>query len=206
MNSEEPETSSFPAQHPAPQYHPPAPEPQRDRSGLAAVLLALLLVGAVALGVWMYNAFLRGDGEPAAQPPTPETTVVTVTPSSTPQRPTTTVTSTSPVETTETTQTTGETTPPPPAFRAPDHAVQCAANVNWRIFRASDRTSCGFAENVALAMGPHAGSDTTHELTVISPVTGQNYRMTCQAEGGNSYTCRGGDNAVVVLEDRGVRD
>lgn len=172
------------------------------------LLLALLLIGAVTLGVWMYNAFLRSEAPPDARPP--ETTVVTVTPSPPPSSATgttETTTETSPETSTVTsTVTPTATTPAPPAFRAPDHAVQCAANVNWRIFRASDRTSCGFAENVALAMGPHAGSDTTHEVVVISPVTGQNYRMICQAEGGNSYTCRGGDDAVVVLEDRGVRD
>ena len=37
-------------------------------------------------------------------------------------------------------------------------------------------------------------------------VTGQTYTMRCGPEDGNSFTCRGGNNAVVVLEDRAVRD
>lgn len=196
MNPQEPETSSFPAQNSARN-----PSPPRARSGLAAVLLALLLVAAVALGVWMYNAFLRDehpDGHPAAQPA--GTTVVTVEPSSsaapavTP--PTTTVTATA-----EPTPTTPVTT-----FQASEDMVQCAANVNWRIFRGPDRTSCGFAENVAISMGPHSVSAASQEVTVTSPVTGQNYRMTCHHEGEGSYTCRGGDDALVVLEARHVRD
>ncbi|GAB3690748.1 hypothetical protein [Corynebacterium nasicanis] len=190
MNRQDPETSVFPAQ----EYRRP-----RERSGLALVLLALLLLGTVVLGVWIYHTFLRADEAPVTPPPPPQTTVVTVTPTPSTPPPTTTVTSTT--QTTPTTSTTE-----PPTFRAPDYAVQCAANVTWRIFRATDQTSCGFAENVAVAMRPHAGSTTAHELTVHSPVTGQNYRMTCVPEGDSSFTCRGGDNAVVVLEAREIRD
>ncbi|MDO5668937.1 MAG: hypothetical protein Q4G50_02925 [Corynebacterium sp.] len=211
MNPQDPETSSFPAQYPPPQQIPPQAPPRRDRSGLAVVLLALLFLGAVALGVWMYNAFLRSDQEPApTAAPTP-TTVVTVTPTTTSDRPTTTVTSTSepepePEPTTEETTTEEPTTPPPPAYRAPDDAVQCAANVNWRIFRANDQTSCAFAENVAIGMAGHAGDDTAHEIRVNSPVTGQNYLMSCYPQGDNTFICEGGDQAVVILEDRAVRD
>ena len=187
MNPQEPETSSFPAQYPPPQQIPPQQPPRRDRSGLAMVLLALLFLGAVALGVWMYNAFLRADTDDTAAPP--PTTVVTFTPTSN---------SSAPATTSE--------APPPPAYRAPDDAVQCAANVNWRIFRANDHTSCAFAENVAIAMAGNAGDDTAHEVRVNSPVTGQNYAMSCYPQGDNTFICEGGDNAVVILEDRAVRD
>lgn len=212
MNPQEPETSSFPAQYSPPQQIPPQQPPRRDRSGLAMVLLALLFLGAVALGVWMYNAFLRADTDDTAAPP--PTTVVTFTPTSnssapattSSERPTTTVTSTSTsTSTSEPAPTTSE-APPPPAYRAPDDAVQCAANVNWRIFRANDHTSCAFAENVAIAMAGNAGDDTAHEVRVNSPVTGQNYAMSCYPQGDNTFICEGGDNAVVILEDRAVRD
>ncbi|MDO5512847.1 hypothetical protein [Corynebacterium sp.] len=168
------------------------PRRPRERSGLALVLLTLLFLGTVVLGAWIYYTFLRSDDQPAAQPPDPTTTVVTVT-SQPAAPPVTTVTST-------------EATTEAPTFRAPEQAVQCAANVHWRIFRATDQTSCAFAENVAIAMAPHAGANSSQDIEAASPVTGQSYRMTCRSEGGNSYTCRGGDNAVVVLEDRAVRD
>lgn len=237
-DDDEPETSSFPpvGDGSAPLPYQPQYVPGRElstqprRSGLAAVLLAILIIGALALGVWVYNAFLSGgsaDGEgPTVGPAT--TTTLTVPPVS----PTTSM----PEETTETTETTAATaptemaqTPEPvetpgtteateatetttvtaaqrPQFRAPSGAEQCAANVNWRIFRATGATSCGFAENVAIEMAGNSGQPEAHTVRVESPATGQTYTMSCAPEDGNSFTCRGGDNAVVVLEDRAVRD
>lgn len=87
-------------------------------------------------------------------------------------------------------------------FQAPVTAVQCAANVNWRIYAGTTVTSCPFAENVAIAMAGNAGTTTSHQVAVVSPVTEQRYQMTCTTEGGGSFICRGGEDAVVVLEHR----
>lgn len=194
---------------PQPEYHPAAQQSRRERSGLAFLLLAALVLGAVVLGVWMYNALLRGDVPeegPAAAPTTTTTSTAAMAPATTTSSPasapTTTVTST----VTPTTPTTAPEPEPEPAYRAPDSAVQCAANVNWRIFRANDRTSCGLAEAVAVEMAPYSGEPGSALVTAHSPVTGGDYEMACAAQGGNSFVCEGGDNAVVILEDRSVRD
>jgi hypothetical protein len=55
-------------------------------------------------------------------------------------------------------------------------------------------TSCPFAMNVARAYGASGGNT----VMAASPVTGEYYRMWCMA-GGGAITCRGGDDAVVVL-------
>lgn len=192
---------------PQPEYHPAAQQSRRERSGLAFLLLAALVLGAVVLGVWMYNALLRGDvpeeGPAAAPTTTTSTAAMASSPTSSPaSAPTTTVTST----VTPTTPTTAPEPEPESAYRAPDFAVQCAANVNWRIFRANDRTSCGLAEAVAVEMAPYSGEPGSALVTAHSPVTGGDYEMACAAQGGNSFVCEGGDNAVVILEDRSVRD
>lgn len=236
---DEPETNAFPPvdgnaapppheqrQPYQPQYVPgrEQPEARPRRSGLAVGLLALLIIGALALGVWFYSAFLTADenGEPTAAPATTTLTAPTSTPPLTTEETTeeTTTETTSSIEatteiteTTETTEEETDTPPPPtptttqpPSFRASAGAEQCAANVNWRIFRVTDETSCEFAENVAIAMAGNSGQLNIHDVRAESPVTGQTYTMRCGPEDGNSFTCRGGNNAVVVLEDRAVRD
>ncbi|WIM68757.1 hypothetical protein QP027_05055 [Corynebacterium breve] len=89
-------------------------------------------------------------------------------------------------------------------FRAPENAVQCAANVNWRIFT-SGQDECGFAKDVAIAMAGNSGIDGQHEVVVDKQSSGEQATVTCAWEGANSYTCNGG-GATVVLEDRAVRD
>lgn len=204
---------------PAPEYHPPAQPPRRERSGLAIALLAVLVVAALGLGVWIYTALLggdsEGDGTAAATSTTPLTVTSTAAPTTSEAPVTVTVTETpTPEETTpeETTpeEATPEASPTPtqaePGYRAPASAEQCAANVNWRIFRANDQTSCGFAEAVAVQMAPYTGLPGSALIYATSPVTGQEYEMRCIGQGGNSFVCEGGDNAVVILEDRSVRD
>lgn len=215
MTPQDPDTSSFPAQ---PGYYPPSGQPRRGGSGVAIGLLALLVVVAVGLGVWMYNAFLGGDSEetPAAasessSAPEAVTSTVPPTTSTEPETVTTTVdppTTESPEPEPEPEPEVVTVTPTisPGAYRAPDSAVQCAANVNWRIYRANDQTSCGFAESVAVQMSPYAGLPGSAQIEARSPVTGQDYLMNCLAQGDNSYVCQGGDNAVVILESRSVRD
>jgi hypothetical protein len=56
-------------------------------------------------------------------------------------------------------------------------------------------TSCPFALNVANTMMSGASSP----FRVSSPTTGESYLMTCRIEAHGSTTCRGGDDAVVVI-------
>ncbi len=231
---ETPETTAFPPVRDEngrvpyqPQYLESREEPETPgRSILAALLLAALIFGALALGVWIYTTFLSNDDEPTVAPgttteqvsptpeetvtetlePTPEETTETVTeedpePEPQPQEPAPQEPTTAPEETMP-----QATTPQAGAFRAPESAEQCAANVNWRIFRASDATACGFAENVAIAMADNSGRNNIWDVTATSPDTGREHTVRCLPEGANSFTCRGGDNAVIVLEDRAVRD
>lgn len=90
----------------------------------------------------------------------------------------------------------------PGNFRTPSEAQQCALDADWLIYSASAVTSCPFAENVAAAMASHTDAAGERIVTASSPVTGQRYRMMCTAEGGGSFTCRGGTGAIVVLERR----
>ena len=63
----------------------------------------------------------------------------------------------------------------------------------------SNVTSCPFAEEVRRAYasdGPKSSQQRV--VNAFSPVTGQNYTMTCTANGG-LVTCVGGNNAVVYL-------
>lgn len=92
--------------------------------------------------------------------------------------------------------------PVPGRFRAPGEALQCAANVNWRIYAGTEATSCPFAENVAIAMAGNAGTTTSHQVAAHSPVTSREYQVSCTTEGGGSFTCRGGQGAEVILEHR----
>lgn len=196
---------------PTPEYYP-SNEPQRpQRSTPAIALLVLLVIAAVGLGIWLYVALLGGDSDgnsTAAETSTAPVTVTSTAPSQT---------STAPVTVTVTQTPTPEEAPPeeapppppPPAepgYRAPASAEQCAANVNWRIFRANDQTSCGFAEAVAVAMSPYTGLPGSALIYATSPVTGLEYEMRCIGQGGNSFVCEGGNNAVVILEARSVRD
>lgn len=87
-------------------------------------------------------------------------------------------------------------------FQAPEDALQCAANVNWRIYAGTAATSCPFAENVAVAMAGNAGTTTSHRVAVHSPVTSREYQVSCTTEGGGSFTCRGGQGAEIILEHR----
>lgn len=198
-----------------PGYYPPTQPPRRERSGLAIALLAVLVVAALGLGVWLYTALLSGDsgGDGTVATSTTPLTVTSTAPPTTSEAPVTvTVTETptpeetTPEETTPEETTPEETTPAETGYRAPASAEQCAVNVNWRIFRANGQTSCGFAEAVAVQMAPYTGLPGSALIYATSPATGQEYEMRCIGQGGNSFICEGGNNAVVILEDRSVRD
>jgi hypothetical protein len=77
------------------------------------------------------------------------------------------------------------------ASPVPAHAdTQCADRVV-----AVGPTSCPFALNVANTYMSGAGT----AFSVQSPVTGDNYWMTCSIEHHGSTTCRGGDGAEVDI-------
>jgi hypothetical protein len=56
-------------------------------------------------------------------------------------------------------------------------------------------TSCPFALDVANQEMNGGGQS----FSAYSPTTGQSYWMTCSIEGHGSTTCRGGDDAVVII-------
>ncbi|MGP6174892.1 hypothetical protein [Corynebacterium sp. A21] len=137
----------------------------------------------------------------SAASPAPSSTAETTSPKTTePAAPTT--SSATEVPASATVPRASATVPPVEVFEAPSSATQCAANVNWRIFQASGATSCPFAENVAIAMKPNAGTTSVQQVQAISPVTGESYQMNCRPVGQGSFTCEGGEGATVVLEHR----
>jgi len=77
---------------------------------------------------------------------------------------------------------------------APAAPVYSGANCGGGVY-AGPNTSCAFALNVAADWG----SATSNPFSVYSPVTGQNYSMTCTGPGTYEYTvsCEGGNNAFV---------
>ncbi|WP_165858007.1 hypothetical protein [Corynebacterium alimapuense] len=153
--------------------------PTRKRSGLALVLFLLLVVGVVALGLSLFNTVFGGSQQtPIASVQSPA-----VSESSAPE------------------------SIPLSASVVPETAVEvaedldlCLSSQSWHIYRGSVETSCGFAEAVGRAMAPMASSSLAQEIRATSPVTGQDYDMRCEPEDESSFICRGGDNAVVVLE------
>lgn len=90
--------------------------------------------------------------------------------------------------------------------RAPESALQCAANVNWRVFSTTGNGGCGNAEEVAVAMAPHSGSG---QDTIEVPLRAQEGQRPASAKctlvGDNSYECQA-RGVTVFLEDRPVRD
>ena len=61
---------------------------------------------------------------------------------------------------------------------------------------ASSATSCEFAFNVA---GVYASNPGSISIQAFSPVTGQDYVMTCSAWSGGGTVCRGGNDAAVFI-------
>lgn len=70
-----------------------------------------------------------------------------------------------------------------------------------RFYAGTEVTSAPFAEAVAREFRRVYTPDASPSLTLTawSPVTGQNYSMTC-SDNGSYVTCRGGNNAVVYIQ------
>jgi hypothetical protein len=90
----------------------------------------------------------------------------------------------------------------PPRRHSPpggEFTTTCGEGAIW----ANGNTSCPFAENVveqygiANPKGAASGAE-SWVFDVWSPVTEQNYTMTCLREG-DAVVCRGGDDAAVFF-------
>jgi hypothetical protein len=80
--------------------------------------------------------------------------------------------------------------PAQPAQPAQPQGTSCGGNVS-----AGPNTTCTFALNVAAEFLTQGGG--TRTVLVYSPVTNQDYSMSCVA--GVPTVCRGGNNAVVYI-------
>lgn len=83
----------------------------------------------------------------------------------------------------------------------------CQVGDGWGISELSTNTNttCGFAQNVmgALVSGIEPGEDirdyVPKTVTATSPATGETYEMYCADNGVGIITCKGGNNAEVIM-------
>lgn len=204
----------YPGTHytPGPGPMPPPRPPGNKTPILLGVIAALVLV----LGV-MAALLVRAQLSPAR----PDSGTQTAAPMPTTQDPVPTVPTLPPEPTTEppappepTTEPTTEppappepTDPPPPpppepTTQAPKPVTTAPPQHSWppagatlcdQWLAVNSSTSCSFAYQM---IGNYQGPGT---YTVWSPVTNQNYRMTCSAATANVIKCTGGNNAVVWI-------
>ncbi len=81
---------------------------------------------------------------------------------------------------------------PAPAAFADTYCGQASSGAS--VFAGNADTSCDFALSTAEAYWNYGNG--SHPFSVHSPVTGQDYEMTCTGAGS---VCQGGNNAVVYL-------
>ena len=95
--------------------------------------------------------------------------------------------------------TSSSSTPPERTGELPSGATACGgAQGGLHAGRTNDVTSCPFAVAVRDAyLAADPGDDGAATLTVRSPVTGEDYEMSCS--GAVVTTCTGGNDASVVL-------
>ncbi len=144
----------------------------RDRNMLIPIIgiIAVALVGLLAVGGFLLLSKGSGDGSHEGKSTALVTTTVT------------------PTQDTQVQTTTTDPGPPP-------NTSQCNSDVG---VGTGTPTSCGFAVNVRaayLAAGPKGQA---RVIVASSPITGDTYRMSCAPEGG-IVVCRGGNNAVVHI-------
>ena len=162
------------------------PRPPRERSGAGRALgIALLLVGALAAGALMaLGALSLMDRDGGT---TDQTTSAAPTSEQPAEQPTTEPTTSS------------SSTAPERTGELPSGATACGdAQGGLHAGRTNDVTSCPFAVAVRDAyLAADPGDDGAATLTVRSPVTGEDYEMSCS--GAVVTTCTGGNDASVVL-------
>ncbi|QGU01541.1 hypothetical protein CKALI_03290 [Corynebacterium kalinowskii] len=91
---------------------------------------------------------------------------------------------------------------PAPGAAAAAVVEKCGTVGEKAVFTGTTQTSCKFAKAVALAAMGKAGS---FAVQVASPVTGQNYDMSCSEVGGD-MVCTGGNSATVIIRPAGPGD
>lgn len=201
-----PPVHQSPAAYQQPTYEPSAPAPVMmsgadatqppRRRGIGPLATVLLLVGAVVLGALLAVAALRllgGDDTGTAGPPRTTTGSTRAPTSSSTSSPSSATTSSSTSESSSS-STTAERTNELPAG-----ATECSGPKDGvAVGRTTEVTTCPFAQAVREAyLATSPGDDGSATLSVRSPVTGRRYTMRCT--GAVVTTCRGGDNASVVL-------
>ncbi|SQG64608.1 putative serine/threonine protein kinase [Corynebacterium renale] len=161
------------------------------------VIFLLLIVGAIVLAWFVYTQFLtpsQGSGAKTAPVTTTviveETTVVEASQPAPEQR----LPDKEPAA--------PRSQAPTSQFQVPTDAQPCGLTGVFAIYRGSENTTCGFAENTAIAMELNRGQSGTVAVKVNSPTTQLAYDMRCSYRDRDSYVCTGGDNAVVYLEHR----
>lgn len=75
--------------------------------------------------------------------------------------------------------------------QAQNEKTDCGDGVSVR----GPNTSCAFAENV----GAEWRKTHSTSITVHSPTTGEDYKMTC-GPSSSGTVCKGGNNAIVLIE------
>lgn len=192
----------------APGHHMPAPEEDEvDRSDgtpwYMSVAVGVLLAAVVVTGVLLFRSFRKPVvGVPTAPPVTaptsdePSQTQPSQAPTPTAQ-PSHQPSQADPTPVAPSAPPSTESTPPPRTPKAtpkswpPSGATECSSSI-----AVNSHTSCAFAENVARAFDA-AGVGT---VTAYSPVTGQDYSMSCrEASTDGLYVCTGGNDAKVYL-------
>lgn len=182
----------YPGYGQAPGYEP-EPERSTARSVFVTVgILILLLALAAGLGWWVYTTFLQPTARPAPTTMAPQTVTTTTVVVETP-----TTTSSTPSSSAAPTTTQGA----PSAFAVPQSAGYCSGLGLWNVYSGNPSTSCAFAENTAIAMDQLPRFEEQNVVKVVSPVTNTAYSVTCTLETGLSFSCVGGDGAVVYLQD-----
>lgn len=178
-------------------YAPARQEPPPRRTPSAGIIAAAIAAVAVVALLLIWLVGRDGDevaGETATPAVTQTTGATTTEPSPSPTDETTAAQTETPTETATETATSE-----PTQIELPGSAAPCSNVGSMAVYRGNALTSCPFAENVARAFTaleqPVAEAVT---LTgVASPVTGQNYDLTCDFT--TPVRCAGGNNAVVYL-------
>jgi cytoskeletal protein RodZ len=192
----------------APEEGAAAAEPGYDdsepsRSGPSAPVIAVIVAAVALVGVLLFW-FLRGGGEEAVATDTVTTPVQTTTDQAT-DAATDEVTDEVTDEATDTSTATDTPTETPTdepertQIERPASARACNNVGDVVVYRGNDTTSCPFAENVARAYA-ELDQPVSSEVSlngVTSPVTGEDYDLTCEYT--SPVRCTGGNNAVVYI-------
>lgn len=176
---------------------PPTPARRQSNPWKTFVVFLLLIAAATVLAWFVYTEFLSTSKSAGTKAPPVTTTVIV-------EETTVVEASQSAAEERSVEQEASEPRAQVPAsqFQVPADAQPCARTGKFAVYGGSENTTCGFAENTAIAMEMNRGQRGDIAVKVISPTTRQAYDMRCSYRERDVYVCVGGDNAVVYLESR----